>query len=57
LNEEKKHNPKSIERDPVVLFTVLEAARRQHDFKLAARMQDELSRRGVIIEYRGTIDD
>lgn len=55
----KKNKPTSVsdelKNDPVVLFTVMEAARRQQNYELAARMQEKLSRQGVIVKYRGSV--
>ena len=50
-------NDKRISKDryansPVVWFVVLERARQDNNFKLAAKARQELDRLGVIVKYR-----
>jgi hypothetical protein len=50
-------NDKRISKDryannPVVWFVVLERARHDNNFKLAAKARQELDRLGVIVKYR-----
>ena len=50
-------NDKQINKDnyadsPVVWFVVLERAKKDNDFDLAARAKQELERLGVIVNYR-----
>jgi len=42
-----------LSKNPVVLFTVLEAARRQNDFATAAAAQRELAAQGIQVKYDG----
>jgi len=37
---------------PIAWFVVLETARRQNNFELAARAKGELERLGVVIKYQ-----
>lgn len=43
--------PPDLSKDPVVLFTVLEAARQQNDFATAAAVQQELAAQGIQVKY------
>ena len=52
MNEKSINKALNFQNSPVAWFVVLERAKKNSDFDLAAKAKHELERLGVIVNYR-----